>query len=128
MVKAEDLDVLAERMKDLDLKQNKNYRFPGCGQAEQIDTDAVYEKMKAEMDKRIKSLASTELYERNLIKAINTRVVPVASFVMNVCDFNQKQIDDLDKLIKKALRDKRMHGRQASDERLYIKVGDEEEG
>ena len=80
------------------------------------------------MDKRIKSLASTELYERNLIKAINTRVVPVASFVMNVCDFNQKQIDDLDKLIKKALRDKRMHGRQASDERLYIKVGDEEEG
>ena len=43
---------------------------------------------------------------------------------MNVCDFNQKQIDYLDKLIKKALREKGMHGRQASDERLYLKVKD----
>ena len=94
--------MLAERMKALNLKQNENYKFLKCEQAEQINTDAVYERVKAEMDKRIKSLASTELYERNLIKAINTRVVPVASFVMNVCDFNQKQIDDLDKLIKKA--------------------------
>ena len=43
---------------------------------------------------------------------------------MNVCDFNQKQIDDLDKLIKKALRDKGMHGRQASYKRLYLIVED----
>ena len=57
------------------------------------------------MDKRMKALAFTKLYEKNLIKAINTRVVPVASFVMNVYDFNQEQIDNLDKLIKKALRE-----------------------
>ena len=76
------------------------------------------------MDKRMKALTSTELYKGNLIKAIITKVVLVASYVMNVCDFNQKQIDDLDKLTKKARRDKRMHGRQASDERLYLKVED----
>ena len=52
------------------------------------------------------------------------RVVPVASYVMNVCDFNQKQIGGLDKLVKKALCDKGMHVRQASDERLYLKVED----
>ena len=115
MVKAEGLDVLAERIKTLDPEQNENYKFLGCEQAEQIDTDAVYEKVKAEMAKRMKALTSTELYERNLIKAINTRVVPVASYVMNVCDFNQKQIDNLDKLIKKALHDKGVHGRQASE-------------
>ena len=61
--------------------------------------------MKAEINKRMKALPSTELYERNLIKAINTRVVPIASYVMNANDFNQKQIYDLDKLIKKALRE-----------------------
>ena len=76
------------------------------------------------MAKRIKALTSKELYERNLIKAINTRVVQVASYVTNVFDFKQKEIDDLHKLIKKALRDKGMHGRQASDERLYLKVED----
>ena len=88
--------MLAERMKALDLKQNENYKFL------KINTDAVYERVKAEMDKGMKALASTELYKRNLIKAINTRVVPGARFVINVCDFKQKQIDDLDKLIKKA--------------------------
>ena len=45
---------------------------------------------------------------------------------MNVCNFSQKQIDDLSKLIKKALHDKGMHGRQANDERLYLKVEDGE--
>ena len=57
---------------------------------------------------------------KNLIKAINTRLVSDASYALNVCDFNQKQIDNPDKLIKKAFRKKEMHGRQASDERLYF--------
>ena len=43
---------------------------------------------------------------------------------MNVCDFNQKKIDDFERLLEKALRDKRMHGKQASDERLYLKMED----
>ena len=73
MVKTESLDVLAERLKAPDPKQNKNYKFLGCEQAEQIDTDAVYEKVKAEMAKRMKALTSTELYERNLIKAIKQK-------------------------------------------------------
>ena len=55
-------------------------------------------------------------------RQIHTRIVSVASYAMNVCDLNQKQIDDLDKMIKKARRDKGMHGRQASYKRLYLKV------
>ena len=51
MVKAEGLDVLAERMKALDPEQNKNYKFLGCEQAEQIDTDAVYKRVKAKCPK-----------------------------------------------------------------------------
>ena len=80
MVKAENLDVLAERLKALDPKQNEVYKFLVCEPAEQIDTDAVYKRVKTEMDKRMKALTPTELYERNLIKAINTRVVSVASY------------------------------------------------
>ena len=48
MVKAEGLDVFAERMKALNPeKKYKNYEFLGCDQAEQIDTDTVYERVKA---------------------------------------------------------------------------------
>ena len=112
---------MAEKMKALDPEQNECYKFLGCEQAEEINVEAVYERVKAEIEKRIKILTATELYERNLIKAINTRVCPVASYVMNVCDFNQKQLEEFDMLIKRALREKGMHGRQASDERLYMK-------
>ena len=124
MVQAEGLEVLEERMKALDPGQNENYKFLGCEQAEQMDTQAVFDRVRTEMDKRVKLLTATELYEKNMINAINTRVIPVASYVMNVCDFNKKQLDDLDKLIKKELRDKGMHGKQASDERLYLKMED----
>ena len=124
MVRAEGLKVLEEKMKALDPDQNENYKFLGCEQAAQIDTQAVYKRVSTEMDKRIKLLTSTELYERNMIKAINTRVIPVASYVMNVCEFNKKQLDDLDKVIKKELRDKGMHGKLASDERLYLRIAD----
>ena len=81
----------------------------------------VYKRVKAEMDKRLKALALKKLYTRNLIKTINTKLVSV---VMSVCDFSQKQIDEFNKPIKKALRDKSMHGGQAGDERLYLKVED----
>ena len=106
-------------LKSPDPEQMENHLLLGCEQAEQIDTDLVYKRVKAEMDKRMNTL---KLYERKVIKATNTRVVPVANYVMTVCDFNQKQIDDFGKLIEKALRDKRMHGRQASDEWVYSKV------
>ena len=124
MVHADGLEVLNERMKALDPEKNEHYKFLGCEQAEQIDMEAVYERVRTEMAKRLQLLTSTELYERNMIKAINTRVIPVASYVMNVCQFNRKQLDELDKVVKKELRDKNMHGRQASDERLYLRRED----
>jgi len=69
MVKAEGLNVIEEKMKALDPQQNENYKFLGCEQAEQIDTKAVYSRVRDEMEKRLKMLTSTELYDKNLIKA-----------------------------------------------------------
>ena len=48
-------------------------------------------------------------------------MIPVAGYVMNVCTFTKQKLDELDKAIKKILRDNKMHGRQASDERLYMR-------
>ena len=109
-------------MKALDPTQNKNYKFLECEQADKIDVQSVYSRVKAEMENRMKLLTSTELCEKNMMKVINTKVIPVTSYVMNVCESNMKQIDEFDKLIKKVLRDKGMHGRQSSDERLYLGV------
>ena len=55
-------------------------------------------------------LMELDLDDKNLIKGISTRVIPVAAYPMN--------IKGMDTIIKQALRDRRFIGNQASDERL----------
>ena len=69
----------------------------------------------------MKVITSTELNDKNLIRAINTKVIPVAAFTMNVCKFTQLELMELDQIIKRELRKKNMSGRQSSDERLCMK-------
>ena len=57
----------------------------------------------------------------NLIAAINTKVIPVAAYPMNVCKFSKEELNELNQVIKRELQAKNMLGRQASDERLYMK-------
>ena len=72
------------------------------------------------MSGQLRNLVEFKLYDKHLIKAINTRVVSVAVYIMNVCNTTEKELDDLDKMVKETLRGKRMHGGQSSDERLYL--------
>ena len=73
------------------------------------------------MRKRLESLVELEVYDKNLVRAINCRVNPVAAYAMNVC---QKELCDFDMLVKDILRKRSMLDQQASDERLYLKRQD----
>ena len=73
------------------------------------------------MDQRSEKLLAEELNDRNLIKAINSRVLPVFAYTMNVCTFTTREIDELDMTVKRALKRRRMHGPQSSDERRYMR-------
>ena len=57
-------------------------------------------------------------YDGNLIKAINCRVILVAAYVMNVCNLQKQDIEELDKNIKLILRQEKYHGKMESDELL----------
>ena len=56
----------------------------GVEQANGIRTKQVYERVKEEMTKRLKLLMKSELNDENLIQAINSKVIPVAAYPMNV--------------------------------------------
>ena len=45
----------------------------------------------------------------------------VTAYSINVCNFIQSKLTKLDQVIKRDLRKNNMLGRQASNERLYIK-------
>ena len=57
--------------------------------------------------------------DENLVKAINSRVVPGAGYIMNICNLGKGDIEELDKIVKTTLRKQGFHGKQASNERLY---------
>ena len=121
MIKGEGLTVLEEKMKALDPNKNEIYMFLGCEQANKIDVKRVMERVKKEIRKRLDHLTSLNLNDQNLMKAINSRVIPVAGYVMNVCHLGKNELDELDKLVKNALRREGFQGRQSSYERLYTK-------
>ena len=68
-----------------------------------------------------KLLMKSELNDENLIQAINSKVIPVATYPMNVCKMTKGELNELDQIVKKELRKSNMLGKQASDERLYLK-------
>ena len=85
----------------------------------------MFERVKAEVRKRVSLLIiNTELNDANLVRAINAKVIPVAAYTMNVCKFTAGELKELDKVIKREMRAHNILGKQASDERLYLKRGD----
>ena len=121
IIKGEGLAVLEEKMDALDPNKNEIYKFLGCKQADKIDVKRVMERVKKEIRRRQDHLTGLKLNDKNLMKAINCRVVTVAGYVMNVCNLEKDDLDKLDMTVKSVLRKEGFHGKQSSDERLYLK-------
>ena len=121
MVKAEGFQVLNERMKTIDPDENEIYKFLGVEQVDGIKKKEMYNRVKEEISRRMNIIARTELNDKNLVKAINTKVITVTAYSINVCNFIQSELTKLDQVIKRDLRKNNKLGQQASNERLYIK-------
>ena len=120
MVKVEGLQVLNERIKTIDLDENAVYKFLGVEQADGIKKKEVYNRVKEEISRRMNLIARTELNNKYLVNAISPKVIPVAAYPMNICKFTQSELTEV-QVIKRDLRKNNMLGRQASDERFYMK-------
>ena len=105
MIKGEGLDVLEEKMDALDPNKNEIYKFLGCEQAAKIDVKRVMERVKKEIRRRQDHLTGLKLNDKNLMKAINCRVVTVAGYVMNVCNLGKGDLDELDMTVKSREKD-----------------------
>ena len=57
------------------------------------------------MQDRLKKLFQLELYDVNLIRAINCKVIPVAAYPMNVCRFSMDEVNELDMIAKKGIKE-----------------------
>ena len=108
----------------MDPHKNEIYKFLGIQQADGIKTKSVFERVKGEVNKRVKMMTNTELNDVNLEHAIKTKVIPVSAYPMNVCKFTAGKLKELDQVIKRELRSKNMLGKKSTDEKLYLRRED----
>ena len=82
--------------------------------------NVIKEKMKAldPEQREIYKFLGCEQAEKIDMERVMARV---KADVMNVCTFTKQKLDELDKATKQILRENRMHGKQASDERSYMR-------
>ena len=72
-------------MRTIDPDENEIYKFLGVKQADEIKKKEVYNRVKQEISRRMNIITRTELNDKNLVKAKNTKVIPVTAYQMNVC-------------------------------------------
>ena len=80
----------------LDPNKSKIYKFFVCEQGDKIDGKRVMERVETEIRKRLDHLTGMDMNDNNLMKAINFLVIPVAVYVMNVCNIGNGDLDELD--------------------------------
>ena len=98
--------VLDEQMETMNPDENEIYKFLGVEQVDGIKTKVVFKCVKSRVEKRIKMLVNTEFNDRNLISAINTKIISVAAYSMNGWKFSKRELKELGKIIKRGLRSK----------------------
>ena len=120
MINKKGLAVLEGKMDALDPNKNKIYKFLGCEQADKIDVKRVMDRVKKEIRRRLGHLTGLNLNDKNLMKAINCRVIPLAGYEMNVCNLGKGVLNELDMRVESVLQREGFHGRQSGDEKLYF--------
>ena len=80
---------------NLHSNENEIYKFLEC---EQVEKKIVMKKeMEIQMEQRKRKLVGEGLYDKNLVKAINCGVISVVGYMINICNFRGKELDQLDK-------------------------------
>ena len=107
-----------ETMKDID---EEGYKYLGVLQNENLMNREMKDKVRDEYFRRVKLLAKSKLYARNLIAGINAWAIGVVRYSAGIIDWTKLDLKGMDVKTRKILT---MHGvfkRQSGVGRLYLK-------
>jgi hypothetical protein len=120
MVKGEGLELKEGSVKALNPEEDEYYTFLGIEEGDgQMDT-LVKKRVTDKCFALASKLCSMELYERNFVKAINSKAMASVRYTMNICHFTKTELKELDVKMRKLLIEKRARGIQESVERMYM--------
>lgn len=97
------------------------YKYLGILQESDVKHREMKEIIKNEYLRRVKLLARSKLYARNLFPAINAWAVSVVRYTAGVLDWRQKELKDMDVKTRKILTMFNTFHKKGSVCRLYLK-------
>ncbi|KAL4703729.1 hypothetical protein ACJJTC_016736 [Scirpophaga incertulas] len=97
------------------------YKYLGYTQLKGLDHTKIKSTITAEYKRRINTICKTQLYAKNLFKAINTYAIPVLTYSFGVIKWTKTDIEQLERLTRTTLtKHNNLHPKSAI-ERLTIK-------
>ena len=79
------------------LNLDETYKYPGILQADDSEQTQVKKKTLIEYNKRVRKILKSKLNDGNIIKAINTWVVPVVKYIAGIINWTQAELKDLNR-------------------------------
>ena len=121
-IKNENCDImLPNDLKISSLKEGENYKYLGIHQAEDISTEKIKGKVKAEYLRRTRKVLESKLKSGNLFKAISTWGVSLFRYSDAFMDRKKEEISEIDRRTRKLLTMRKAHHPKDDVQRLYIK-------
>ena len=107
-----------ESVKTLD---NEGYKYLGVLQHSDIKHKEMKLLIKDEYLRRVKAVAKSKLFAKNLFMSINSWAVSVVRYSAGVVDWREKELKDIDIKTRKILTMNGVFHRKGNVDRLYIK-------
>jgi hypothetical protein len=111
-------NTMENEIKELELM--KVYKYLGVTENHNIEHKNEKVKLKKEYVRRPRLILSTELSEKNKMQAIGSLVVPVLRYSFGIIDWNQEEIQKLDRETRKMLTIYGQHHPRADTDGLYV--------
>ena len=110
-----------EEMKDVD---EAGYKYLGVLQNESMMNGAMKKKVREEYLRRVKLLAKSKLYARNVIEGINVWAIGVVRYSAGILDWTKGELKAMDVRTRKLLTMNGVFNRKSGVGRLYVKRKD----
>ncbi|KAL0840474.1 hypothetical protein ABMA28_015720 [Loxostege sticticalis] len=102
------------------LEEKEVYKYLGYNQAKQIQYKDTKIKLVQQFKHRLNSLMKSQLYSRNLTKAINTFAVPILTYSFGIINWTKTDLKNIQRIINTTLTKHRKHHPRACIQRQTL--------
>ncbi|KAL0810623.1 hypothetical protein ABMA28_010737 [Loxostege sticticalis] len=102
------------------LDHNEVYKYLGYNQARQIQYKDTKTKLLQQFKHRLNSICKSQLYSRNLVKAINSYAIPILTYSFGIINWTQTDLINIQRTINTTMTKNRKHHPRACIQRQTL--------